>query len=137
MYRAPIPPDIAELRYSGTPTTASFTYDVILLQQSSSFVTITNNTNIELPEGHYYVQALPDFTRASATRNNQVFWFLDGNQIGKEGGSDYYQSQSTDIAEATFTLHESGTLTLRQTAWSGSAIVLTNDSLIYIWRVPR
>jgi|DEB0MinimDraft_10_1074344.scaffolds.fasta_scaffold01736_2 hypothetical protein len=137
MYKSPQAPQIAELRYSGTPTGATFTYSITVLQQTESFLSVSSGTDIDLPAGHYYAVSYPDFTRTIASRNNKVFWFVDGVQVGKEGGSDYYSGQSTDCAQATFTLHEAGVLTLQQVAWSGAAITLTNDAFIYIWRVPR
>lgn len=137
MFRSPQPPDMVELRFGGVPTQVNFTYDLTILQQTGSLFTVTNNTDLNLPEGHYYAAAYPDFTRTSTSNNNQIHWFVDGVQTGKVGGSDYYSGHSTDIAQATFTLHESGILTLRQTAQNAGTITLTNDAIAYIWRVPR
>ena len=128
---------MAELRFSGVPTQVAYTYTLTILQQTTaSLFSISNNTDLNLPVGYYYASAHPDFTRTSTSRNNQVHWFLDGTQIGKVGGSDYYNSESCDLAEATFTLHSSGVLTLRQTAQAVGTINWTNDAHAYIWRVP-
>jgi hypothetical protein len=129
---------MAELRYSGTPTQVAYTYTLTLLQQTTANqFSVTNNTDLNLPAGHYYAAAHPDFTRTSTSRTNQIHWFIDGVQIGKVGGSDYHGGESCDLAEATFTLHQSGVLTLRQTAQANGTISLTNDALAYIWRVER
>ena len=137
-YRDPMNPFVAEIRFSGTPAAANFTYTLNILQQTTSnLLSVSNGTDLTLPPGHYYCVSYPDFTRASSSYSNEVHWFLDGVQIGKPGGSDHYGGQSTDLSEATFTIHEDAVLTLRQTAWSGSAISLTNDAIAYIWRVPR
>ena len=87
MYKSPQAPQIAELRYSGTPTGATFTYSITVLQQTESFLSVSSGTDIDLPAGHYYAVSYPDFTRTIASRNNKVFWFVDGVQVGKEGGS--------------------------------------------------
>lgn len=131
-----MPPDIVELRFSGIPNATPYTYTLAILQQTGSWASITNGTDLNLPSGYYYVSAHPDFTRTSTSRNNQIHWFLDGTQMGKVGGSDYYNSESCDLAEATFTLHSSGILTLRQTAQAVGTISWTNDAIAYVWRVP-
>lgn len=136
-YRAPTKPYIAELRYSGSPTQVNYTYSLAILQQTESLLSVSSGTDLSLPAGHYYCVAYPDFTRSGTTDNNQIHWFLDGTQIGKLGGSDFYGGESCDSAEAAFTLHVSGVLTLRQTAQNNNAITLTNDALAYVWRVPR
>jgi hypothetical protein len=137
-YRSPMTPFVAELRWSGTPTQTNFTYTLNILQQTTpNLLSITNGTDLNLPTGHYYCAAYPDFTRSGTGQTNQVHWFLGGVQIGKTGGSDHYNSESTDIAEAAFTLHTNSILTLRQTAQANGTISLTNDAIAYIWRVSR
>jgi len=137
MYQAPQKPDIAELTWSGTPTAAAFTYSMSVDQQTSSFATVSSGTDIDLPAGHYYAIAYIDFTRLATGTNNEIYWYLDGSQIGMRGGSDHYQNESNDNPEATFTLNEPGTLTLRQTAWSGTALTLTTYCKALIWRVSK
>ena len=135
MYKSSQSPQIAELSWSGTPTGATFTYSMSIDQQTTAFATVTSGTDIDLPPGHYYAIAYPDYTRPSQ-RVNQIYWFVDGVQTGSVGGSDHYNQESTDNAEATFTLTESGTLTLQQTAWSGAAITLTGHCKALVWKMP-
>ena len=136
MYKAPRAPAIAELTWSGTPSAAAFTYSFSVDQASTSFLTVTSGTDINLSRGHYYAIAYPDYTRAASGTNNVNYWFIDGVQVGMRGGSDHYASESTDNAEAAFTVTAStGILTLRQTAWSGSALTLTSHCKALIWRV--
>jgi hypothetical protein len=104
-------------------------------QQTTSFATVTSGTDIDLPAGQYYAIAYPDYTRPGQ-RTNQIYWFVDGTQTGSVGGSDHYNSESTDNAESAFTLTTAGTLTLQQTAWSGSPIALTSDCKAFVWRMP-
>lgn len=127
---------MAELTFSGTPTTQNYTYTISIDQQTESFLSVSSSTDIDLPAGHYYAIAYPDYTRTSASINNSIHWFVDGTQSGKIGGSDHYSNYSTDNAEVTFTLTSTGVLTLRQTDWSGSAITLTSHCRIIIMRVP-
>ena len=136
MYKAPQSPMVAELTYSGTPGAQSYTYTMTINQQTTSFLSVSSSTNINLPSGQYYAIAYPDFTRTAASIRNQIHWFVDGTQTGSVGGSDHFNNESTDNAEATFTLTSTGTLTLRQTDWSGSAIALTSDARCLVWRVP-
>ena len=137
-YRHPTAPYICELRFSGTPTQVAYTYTLTILQQTvANLLTVSNNTELNLPAGHYYAQALGDFTRTSTARTNQMHWFLDGVQLGKVGGTDYHANESCDAAECAFTLHSSGVLTLRQTANANGNINWTSDAIAYVWRVPR
>jgi hypothetical protein len=142
-YRHPVAPYVCELRFSGTPTQTAYTYTLTILQQTvSNLLSVSNGTDLNLPAGHYYAQALGDFTRPSpghwtTARTNQMHWFLDGNQIGKVGGSDYHANESCDAAECAFTLHSSGVLTLRQTASANGSLSWTSDAIAYVWRVPR
>jgi hypothetical protein len=136
MYKAPQIPQIAELTYSGTPTSIFYTYTFSVDQQTENFLSVSSSTNIDLPSGHYYAIAYPDYTRASGNVNNSVYWYVNGSQVGKIGGSDHFSNFSTDNAEATFTLTSTGVLTLRQTDWSGTALTLTSNSRAYIFRVP-
>ena len=136
MYKAPKKPQITELTWSGTPSAASFTYSMSIDQETESFATVSSGTDIDLPAGHYYAVSYSDYTRAASGTNNRIYWFVDGSQVGKKGGSDHYDSLSTDNAEATFTLTSSGTLTLRQTDWSGSALTLTTHCKALVMRVP-
>ena len=136
MYQAPQAPKLAELSWSGTPSGQTFTYSMAVEQQTSSFLSVSSNTNISLGRGHYYAIAYIDFTRVSASVNNEIYWHLDGAQIGMRGGSDHFDSESTDNPEASFTvLSSSATLTLRQTDWSGFAISLTSHCRAFIWKV--
>lgn len=135
MYKAPQAPQVAELSWSGTPSAATHTYSMSIDQQTTSFATVTSGTDIDLPAGQYYAIAYPDYTRPGQ-RTNQIYWFVDGTQTGSVGGSDHYNSESTDNAESAFTLTTAGTLTLQQTAWSGSAITLTSDCKAFVWRMP-
>lgn len=136
MYKAPQKPQVAELSWSGSATTTPYTYSVSIDQQSSSFLSVSSGTDISLPLGHYYAIAYPDYTRSATSHTNQIFWHLDGTQIGKVGGSDFNSGLSTDNAEAVFTLTSAATLTLRQTSLSGSALTLTANCKIIIMRVP-
>jgi hypothetical protein len=136
MYKAPQSPQIAELTWSGSATTTPFTYSVSIDQQTTSFLTVTSGTDIDLPSGHYYAIAYPDYTRSASSDTNQIYWHLDGSQIGKVGGSDFNGGLNTDNAEAAFTSLSTATLTLRQTSLSGSALTLTSDCRIIIMRVP-
>ena len=136
MYKAPQVPQMAELTFSGTPAAQNYTYTFVINQQTQNFLSISSSTDIDLPSGHYYAIAYPDYTRASTSANNAMYWHLNGTQGGKIGGSDHYTSKSTDNPEITFTLTSSGVLTLRQTAWSGSAITLTPNCRAIIMRVP-
>jgi len=135
MYKSPQAPQMAELSWSGTPSAAAYTYSMSVDQQSSSFLSVSSGTDIDLPAGHYYAIAYPDYTRPGQ-RNNQIYWHVDGSQVGAVGGSDHFNNESTDNAEAAFTLTSTGTLTLQQTAWSGSALTLTSDCKAIIMRVP-
>jgi len=137
MHQAPQVPKIAELSWSGTPTAATFTYSMSVDQQTSAFATVSSGTDITLSRGHYYAIAYIDFTRTASTTNNEIYWHLDGSPIGMRGGSDHYQNESNDNPEATFSLDSSATLTLRQTAWSGSAIALTSHCKAFVWKVDR
>lgn len=136
MYKSPQKPQIAELTWSGTPSSIFYTYNFSINQQTVSFLSVSSSTDIDLIQGHYYCIAYPDYTRTSSNVNNSVHWYLDGSQIGKIGGSDHYSNYSTDNAEATFTLKATGVLTLRQTDWSGSSIALTSNSRAFVFRVP-
>ena len=136
MYKSPQSPQVAELTYSGTPSAQSYTYTMTVNQQTTSFLSVSSSTDISLPAGQYYAIAYPDFTRTQTSRANEIHWFVDGTQIGSVGGSDHFNSQSTDNAEAAFTLTSTGTLTLRQTDWSGSAIALTSDARCLVWKMP-
>ena len=135
MYKSPQTPQVAELSWSGTPSASSYTYAMSIDQQTSVFATVSSGTDIDLPAGHYYAIAYPDYTRPGQ-RTNQIHWFVDGAQVGSVGGSDHYNQESTDNAEATFTLAATGTLTLRETAWSGAAITLTAHCKALVWRIP-
>ncbi len=136
MYKAPQSPKVAELTYSGTPNAQSYTYTMTINQQTTNFLSVSSNTDIVLSAGQYYAIAYPDFTRTASSRRNQIHWFIDGVQIGSVGGSDHFNNESTDNAEATFTLISTGTLTLRQTDWSGNAITLTSDARALVWKMP-
>ena len=137
MYKAPRKIKAAFLSWSGTPTGATHTYDCSVDSETESFVTVASSTNITLGSGAYYVIAYPDYTRSDTGTNNEVYWFLDGSQIGKRGGSDHYDGESCDNAEASFVLTGAGVLTLRQTAWSGSALVLTSHCKALIMKVEE
>lgn len=135
MYKSPQTPQVAELSWSGTPSASSYTYAMSIDQQTSSFATVTSGTDIDLPAGQYYAIAYPDYTRPDL-RRHQMHWFVDGVQVGSVGGSDHFNGESTDNAEAAFTLAAAGTLTLRQTAWSGAAVTLTAHCKALVWRIP-
>lgn len=137
MYKAPRKIKAAFLSWSGTPTGATHTYDFSVDSQTESFVTVSSSTDITLGSGAYYAIAYPDYTRAATSTNNEIYWFLDGVQIGKRGGSDHYDGESCDNPETSFVITGSGTLTLRQTAWSGSAITLTSHCKALIMKVEE
>lgn len=137
MYQAPQAPAIAELTWSGTPSAATHTYSMSIDQQTSPFVTVSSGTDITLGPGHYYAIAYIDFTRLATSTNNEIYWHLDGSQIGMRGGSDHFQNESNDNPECSFSVAVSSTLTLRQTAWSGTALALTSDCRALIWKVDR
>lgn len=137
MYKSPQKPQILEFEWPGTPNSQVFDFNINILQQTTNFASISQNTTIVLPPGHYYCIAYPDFTRSAASHNNAVYWHLNNTQIGNIGGSDHYQSNNTDNPEASFTLTQTGNLNLRQTQWfgSGTSLAFTNDSRGLIMRV--
>ena len=137
MYKSPQKPQIAELSWSGVSNAESYTYSLSIDQKTTNFISINNGTDAQLQSGHYYCIAYPDYTR-TAQYNNQIYWFIDGIQTGSVGGSDHFNQESTDNAEATFTLLSGGILTLQQTAWSGtgSVITMTSHCKALIWRIP-
>jgi len=131
---------MATLNWTGTATTNTDMTFTIDDEVPSSFITslTSSNTEINLPAGHYFVQAYCDYTRSSTSDNNQFFWYIDGTQSGHYGAVDFYNIRSSDVAETEFTLTSSGILTLKITAQNGSAVTLNNSHcLALIWRVTE
>lgn len=129
---------MATLNWSGTASTNTYMTFTIDDELPSAFITsLTNSdTEINLPTGHYFVQAYADYTRSSVNDNCQFSWYLGGSQEGHYGAVDFYNSKSSDVAEASFTLTSAGVLRLRITAQSGSNVTLNNSHcLALIWRV--
>jgi len=128
---------ITSLNWSGTATTNTLMTFTIDEEFPSSFITslTSSNTEINLPAGHYYVQAYADYTRTGTTQNCQFSWYVDGSQDGHYGAVDFYNNKSSDVAETTFTLTGAGVLTLRITAQNSTAVTLNNSHcLALIWR---
>jgi len=130
---------LAYLRWSGTPTLGTQMTFTVDQQLPSTFITsITNNTQINLPPGHYFAQAYIDYTRTTTSQNNQFAWFVNGSASGHYGSSDYYHYNTCDVAETAFTLNSSGTLHLEITGVNGSTLTLNNPHCIaIIWRTNK
>jgi len=132
---------LAYLLWSGTPSVNTHMTFSIDQELPTSFITslTQTNTEINLPAGHYFAQAYTDYTRASISQNNQFAWFVNGSLSGHYGSSDYYAGSNTnDVAETAFTLNNAGTLRLKITGASGSAVTLNNPHCVcIIWRTEK
>ena len=129
---------MTSLNWSGTASTNTYMTFTINDELPSAFITsLTNSaTEINLPAGHYFAQAYADYSRSSVNDNCQFSWYLNGSQEGHYGAVDFYNSKSSDVAEASFTLTSAGVLKLRITAQSGSNVILNNSHcMALIWRV--
>lgn len=129
---------MTSLNWSGTASTNTYMTFTIDDELPSAFITsLTNSaTEINLPAGHYFAQAYADYSRSSVNDNCQFSWYLNGSQEGHYGAVDFYNSKSSDVAEASFTLTSAGVLRLRITAQSGSNVTLNNSHcMVLIWRV--
>jgi hypothetical protein len=103
----------------------------------TAFVTsLTNsNTEINLPTGNYFAQAYVDFTRSSTGDTFEFKWEVGGTITGHIGQTDLMNSRSSDVAEAAFELSSAGTLRLKVTSTSGSAVTLNSSHCtILLWR---
>lgn len=130
--------NITSLNWSGTASTNTYMTFTIDDELPSAFITSLTNadTEINLPTGHYFVQAYADYTRSSVNDNCQFAWYLNGTQEGHFGAVDFYNSKSSDVAEASFSLTSTGILRLRITAQSGNNVTLNNaHCTALIWRV--
>ena len=128
------------LNWSGTATTNTYLTFSIDDEVPSAFITnLTNSdTEINLPAGHYYAQAYSDYTRTSTSQNCQFSWYDDGSQSGHYGAVDFYNNKSSDVAETTFSLTNSGILRLRITAQNSTAVTLNSSHcLAIIWRTTE
>lgn len=129
---------MTSLNWSGTASTNTYMTFTIDDELPSAFITSLTNldTEINLPAGHYFAQAYADYSRSSVNDNCQFSWYLNGSQEGHYGAVDFYNSKSSDVAEASFTLTSAGVLRLRITAQSGSNVTLNNSHcMALIWRV--
>ena len=131
---------IAYIRWSGTPSVNTFMTFTIDQELPTSFITslTQTNTEINLPTGHYFAQAYLDYTRTSTSQNNQFSWFLNGTQSGHYGSSDFYHSNTCDVAETAFTLDSAGALRLKITGVNGSTLTLNDPHCVcIIWRTNK
>ena len=131
---------LAYLRWSGTPSLNTFMTFTIDQELPTSFITslTQTNTEINLPAGHYFAQAYIDYTRTSTSQNNQFAWFVNGSLSGHYGSSDYYHTNTCDVAETAFTLNSAGTLRLKITGASGSTVTLNDPHCVcIIWRTDK
>ena len=131
---------LTSLRWSGTPSLNSYMTFAIDDELPSAFITslTQTDTEINLPAGHYFVQAYTDYTRTNDNQTFQFAWYVDGTLTGHYGASDYYHSNSCDVAEASFTLDSAGALRLRITGQHNSASTLNDPHCTcYIWRVEK
>ena len=129
---------MTSLNWSGTASTNTYMTFTIVNELPSSFITsLTNsNTEINLPAGHYFAQAYADYSRNSVYDNCQFSWYLGEEQEGHYGAIDFYNSKSSDVAEASFTLTGAGVLRLKISAQSGNNVTLNNSHcMALIWRV--
>ena len=131
--------NFASLRWSGTPSSNTYLTFAVDNEFPSSFISLTqSNTEISLPTGHYFVQAYTDYTRTNVNQTFQFGWYVDGTLTGHYGASDYYHSNSCDVAEASFTLDAAGALRLRITGQYNSDSTLNDPHCTcYIWRVEK
>ena len=131
---------IAELEWSGTPTTNTHMTFTIDQELPSSFIAslTQTNTEINLPAGHYFAQAYIDYTRTSTSDNCQFAWFVNGTLSGHYGASDYYHNNTCDVAETAFTLDNAGALRLKITGTNNSTLTLNSPHCVcLIWRVEK
>jgi hypothetical protein len=131
---------IAYLRWSGTPTLNTFMTFTIDQELPTSFITslTQTNTEINLPAGHYFAQAYIDYTRTSISNNCAFSLFVDGVESGHGGSSDYYYSNTSDVAETAFSLSAAGTLRLKITGVNGSTLTLNDPHCVcIIWRTDK
>ena len=131
---------MTKLNWSGTAKTNTYLTFSIDDEVPSAFITnLTNSdTEINLPAGHYYAQAYSDYTRTSTSQNCQFSWYVDGSQSGHYGAVDFYNNKSSDVAETTFSLTNSGILRLRITAQNSTAVTLNSSHcLAIIWRTTE
>lgn len=131
---------LAYLRWSGTPTLNTFLTFTIDQELPTSFINslTQTNTEINLPAGHYFAQAYIDYTRTSTSQNNQFGWFVNGSLSGHYGSSDYYHTNTCDVAETAFSLNSSGTLRLKITGENGSTMTLNDPHCVcIIWRTDK
>lgn len=129
---------MAYIRWSGTPSVNTFMTFTIDQELPAAFITslTQTNTEINLPAGHYFAQAYIDYTRSSTAHNNRFEWFVNGSQSGHVGSSDYYHSNTCDVAESAFSLSAAGTLRLKITGVTGSVMTLNNPHCaVILWRV--
>jgi len=131
---------VAYLRWSGTPSLNAYMTFTIDQEVPSTFITSLTqaDTQINLPAGHYFAQAYIDYTRTSTSQNNQFAWLVNGTVNGHKGSSDYFHSNTCDVAETAFTLDSAGTLRLQITGVNGSTLSLNDPHCVaIIWRVDK
>jgi hypothetical protein len=100
-----------------------------------TFSATSTGTSLTLPSGHYFVQAFIDISRPDNSQDNtQYAIYVDGQEVGVKGNSDVYQNNSTDSADAEFTLTAEGSLEIKVTAIENSFPTVTDNSRLIIWR---
>ena len=134
---------ISTLSWAGSAALNSYCDFAILTEMPSSFVTsLTNsNTEINLPAGHYFAQAFPDYTRSASTEQIRFQFELDGSLIDHFGQSDIYlhtgsSGNTCDNAEAVFTVTTTAVLRIKVIKRDGSGTFTINsaDSHVCLWR---
>lgn len=129
---------ISTLEFDGTMSTGNYCDFTIVDEFPSAFITslTATNTEINLPTGHYFVQAFLDYTRSSVSEEIKFQWELDSTLEGHWGASDFYHANTVDNAEAVFSLTSAGVLKLKIVDRLGTGTFTLNSSHCYacIWR---
>lgn len=125
------------LSWSGASLSVGDYFDITAISGTFS-LSVSNSVELNLPSGHYFVQAFIDISRPINSQNNcQYELEVDGSSIGMRGNSDNYQNNSTDSADAEFTLSSSGVLKIKVTSIENSFPTVTSNSRLIVWRTDR
>lgn len=137
---------IANLSWGGSAALNSYCDFSVLTELPTSFVSsLTNgNTEINLPAGHYFAQAFPDYTRSASTEQIRFQFELDGSLIDHFGQSDIYlhtgsSGNTCDNAEAVFSVSTTAVLKIKVTQRDGSGTFTINsaNSYVCLWRTEQ
>lgn len=131
LFSRPLQVLMASWEGSSLSVGGAFTLTVL----GGTFSATSTGTSLTLPSGHYFVQAFIDISRPDNSQDNaQYAIYVDGQEVGVKGNSDVYQNNSTDSADAEFTLTAEGSLEIKVTAIENSFPTVTDNSRLIIWR---